>query len=656
MSESDSTKGKVSSKQKTPRTVALLVGILVVVCLIVALWLFGPNVPGLPATVDQLPNAPSDLSADHVPIYDLRIGWQDNSDNEDGFRVYRRRTDVLTNPALAGTASADEVNFRDLDVFCGATYQYIVASYNEAGESPASVCWEVTMPQCPVPQTLNTSPDPASGFNFLSGILGAPNDVYVAVSSSGQIEFMADQDGQPGLFDLGDIGATPLYRVDFPDAPTYVRFGLPISAGHSYIARLRDQQSLAVFTASQPGTTIGIDYIVWTPTDVVDPGLCAVAFDPHGGGSDDPLVAVPGGPCISGDGICDPTCTASGDGPASPGSGETLGTALATCGAEGRRILDAGGSDRDAREAIDRCMVVHTGRTLDELRTEFTGADPDTVLAGPARTEVDFDCTSTACVPGDGVCSPVCGVGPALGLSETGPPGIALRDSDGDGTPDEMCRMGTCEPLPPESRDFMALGVPRDVNGDGVTDALCFGTTSRTVDPVEPGTEDTGEPEVLLLEEDTGLIHETREECIPIIDNDCSEPRIPPPPPPPPGTTPEACSAVCGDNVCACDENTSCPQDCGEDLCKENGGTSYVGDTCVCPGIIDHVTVCVDGRVIDNPTDTACTPNQSCQPGNNDSGGSTTGGGPQCGSKPCGNSTCQPECGENPNNCPADCP
>jgi hypothetical protein len=50
-------------------------------------------------------------------------------------------------------------------------------------------------------------------------------------------------------------------------------------------------------------------------------------------------------------------------------------------------------------------------------------------------------------------------------------------------------------------------------------------------------------------------------------------------------------------------------------LCANNGGIQWQGTTCVCPGLTDNVTLCNDGTKIDQVTDQACTPEQSCDDG-----------------------------------------
>lgn len=69
-------------------------------------------------------------------------------------------------------------------------------------------------------------------------------------------------------------------------------------------------------------------------------------------------------------------------------------------------------------------------------------------------------------------------------------------------------------------------------------------------------------------------------------------------------------------------------------LCAQNGGIQWTGETCICPGVVDLVTICADGAKFDQVTDTACTPTQSCNVqagGTGGTGGSTGGGTAVCG-------------------------
>ncbi len=81
------------------------------------------------------PQAPAGLSAEPASASQIHLSWQDNSDNEDGFKIERRGggsdawTRVATVPANA-TAYQDE-GLRD-----NTSYSYRLRAYNTAGHSP----------------------------------------------------------------------------------------------------------------------------------------------------------------------------------------------------------------------------------------------------------------------------------------------------------------------------------------------------------------------------------------------------------------------------------------------------------------------------------------------------------------------------------------
>lgn len=82
--------------------------------------------------------------------------------------------------------------------------------------------------------------------------------------------------------------------------------------------------------------------------------------------------------------------------------------------------------------------------------------------------------------------------------------------------------------------------------------------------------------------------------------------------------TPDRPVCTCGDGVCCPDEAASCPADCGGGECTgpccDNGGLQWQGEVCVCPGLVDIVTVCMDGSKSDQITDQSCQPTQNCAP------------------------------------------
>lgn len=84
-----------------------------------------------PTPIPQPPAAPSGLQISNRVCsgsnYDVTLSWNDNSSNETGFRIYR-------NGGLVGTAGSNTSQFTDHPPY-GGPYNYVVKSYNGAGES-----------------------------------------------------------------------------------------------------------------------------------------------------------------------------------------------------------------------------------------------------------------------------------------------------------------------------------------------------------------------------------------------------------------------------------------------------------------------------------------------------------------------------------------
>gem|GEM_PF-2703824 len=88
--------------------------------------------------------APSALQADANSTYALnggrgamRLTWTDNSNNEDGFRIYRGQND--NNFVLLGTVSAGTTSYNDLNVSDNNTLFYKVSAYNLSGDANTSI-------------------------------------------------------------------------------------------------------------------------------------------------------------------------------------------------------------------------------------------------------------------------------------------------------------------------------------------------------------------------------------------------------------------------------------------------------------------------------------------------------------------------------------
>jgi hypothetical protein len=77
------------------------------------------------------PQAPSDLKA-IVNKEMIELQWRDNSENEDGFKIY-------CNSILIGSVGRNITNFQHKDLEPGKLHRYEVRAFNSNGESePAS--------------------------------------------------------------------------------------------------------------------------------------------------------------------------------------------------------------------------------------------------------------------------------------------------------------------------------------------------------------------------------------------------------------------------------------------------------------------------------------------------------------------------------------
>lgn len=82
------------------------------------------------------PTAPSSLSAKTKRLV-VTLTWNDNANNEDGYKVYRGTSS--SNLSLYATVGANTTTYRDSSVTKRTTYYYKVCGYNAEGETCSNV-------------------------------------------------------------------------------------------------------------------------------------------------------------------------------------------------------------------------------------------------------------------------------------------------------------------------------------------------------------------------------------------------------------------------------------------------------------------------------------------------------------------------------------
>jgi hypothetical protein len=77
------------------------------------------------------PAAPSNLGA-VGNCWDVELTWQDNSDNENGFYIYRKTGDQYVQFDYVGP---NVTTYLDMDLWCGQLWCYKVSAFNQYGVS-----------------------------------------------------------------------------------------------------------------------------------------------------------------------------------------------------------------------------------------------------------------------------------------------------------------------------------------------------------------------------------------------------------------------------------------------------------------------------------------------------------------------------------------
>ncbi|MBK6266512.1 fibronectin type III domain-containing protein [Marivirga sp. S37H4] len=124
------------------------------------------------------PSAPSNLSLTAISNSEVEIGWQDNSNNEQRFEIYRSEVAETGPFDLAGTALLNQTSFTDQNLQGSTLYYYKVRAVNSTGNSETQVG---------LVNTLNSAPELAAIDNV---VMNAGETLSIAVSAT-------DEEGNP---------------------------------------------------------------------------------------------------------------------------------------------------------------------------------------------------------------------------------------------------------------------------------------------------------------------------------------------------------------------------------------------------------------------------------------------------------------------------
>jgi hypothetical protein len=234
------------------------------------------NGPGEPE--EQPPDAPSQLSVVATSRSSVRLLWQDNADNERGYRVYRGLS-VGDATTLIESVGRDCEECHDTGLDSSTTYFYRVCAFNDAGTS-ACAAGSVDM-SVPAPAIVLG----ATSLTFTSGAGAAsppPQTVEITNGGGGTLTGLAAAiAGTPDWLDAS-LSATT--------APAMLTVG-PVTTG---LAAGTYTATIAVSSpvASNTPQTIGVTLTVTPPGPVIVLSPTGLSFNAEFGGSNPPAQSV----------------------------------------------------------------------------------------------------------------------------------------------------------------------------------------------------------------------------------------------------------------------------------------------------------------------------------------------------------------------------
>jgi hypothetical protein len=182
----------------------------------------------LTPSIPRSPAAPSDLTATAVSPTQIDLAWQDNSGDEQGFRI-ERSLDAFTFGEIA-TVATNVTSFSDTTVSPDTLYFYRVLAFNNFGNSePSNIAFAQTPPS-PIPVNPVIVVDPTS-IDFGSVRITQSDTRTITITNGGAANLIISSIGDPGgQFSIVNKPALPLTIASTESATLSVRFA-PVFVG-----------------------------------------------------------------------------------------------------------------------------------------------------------------------------------------------------------------------------------------------------------------------------------------------------------------------------------------------------------------------------------------------------------------------------------------
>jgi hypothetical protein len=234
---------KVALRQKRTRiALAAIVAIVVIIALVLIFRVISGKAELSP---------PSNLAAVATSA-GIDLSWQDNSDNETGFKI-ERKTGAGGNYQQIATVGANVIKYSDTGLSGDTTYYYLVRAYSDSGDSSYS--------------------NEASATTPLQTIPNAPSSLGAVAISSAQIDLSwQDNSNNESVFKIEHkTGAGGSYRqvaIVGPNINTYSDTSLIEDTTYYYRVRAYNDAGHSLYSDEAYAMTLPPVYHIWGGTAV----------------------------------------------------------------------------------------------------------------------------------------------------------------------------------------------------------------------------------------------------------------------------------------------------------------------------------------------------------------------------------------------------
>ena len=215
--------------------------------------------PAAPPPPPTAPAAPGNLTATPTSHTQVDLGWSDNSNNENGFRLERCTGAGCTSFAEITTSGPNAVAYSDSGRTAQTVYRYRVLAFNAVGDSAFSNIAEATTPAAPPP------PPPDAP----SGLTATPSshtqvDLSWADNSSSEDGFRLERCTGVGCTSFVEIFASAADVTTYNDtgrtAQTVYRYRVLAfnAGGNSAYSNIADATTPAAPSAPPPAAPSGL--------------------------------------------------------------------------------------------------------------------------------------------------------------------------------------------------------------------------------------------------------------------------------------------------------------------------------------------------------------------------------------------------------------